>query len=207
MHNNNKQLHSKKLKIIVRNIPSTVTEDDFLKLEPVKQAVEKKIIDWHYFVKGMTYQPAIAYLHFVNQTDLFEFTQKLKVLANNQSNLNGIQVEYAPYQKISTIKAADDQRQGTIEKDDDFVSFLKQMEKPVEKMISADKQLEQQEDQERERPKEAKTTPLLDELKQLRMKARQNVQTIRLLVMHYVAITATEWTWQCSCRKARWQRC
>lgn len=117
-------------------------------------------------------QSAIAYLHFLKPADLFNFSDSVKELALKSETpaLQQMTVEYAPYQKVPNSQKSLEVS-AKIDNDEEFLSFVKNFDKPVEKSLAADRQLEKQEDLERETgisTKEQKVSILVEEIKAAR---------------------------------------
>lgn len=141
-----------KTKVVIRNLPHNLPEKEFFELI----SKYKTKINWSNYIPGQStslyVRPSIAFLNFTNVEDLYEFAKEFDghILITKKGKKHKISVEFAPFQKISDNQiGSDDPRRGTILKDENYLKFLEQLEKPPEKILSAEKQLELQEDEER----------------------------------------------------------
>jgi hypothetical protein len=193
-----------KTKIIVRNLPYNLTQENFIqqlpqkyKMPPTFSTLHPSIIDWFYYAPGSVTNlytlPSVAYLNFTNTDDLVRFSEEVNGMPFSVTTIEAVAstdgvigtentttvkkelkclIEFAPFQKISNdVKGMKDPRMGTIEQDEDYIKFLEEMDKPVQKTtVSAEKQLEISEEKQRELLEASGgvlpevSTPLLDAL-------------------------------------------
>ncbi|XP_075747380.1 UPF3 regulator of nonsense mediated mRNA decay isoform X4 [Rhipicephalus microplus] len=121
-------------KVVVRRLPPTMTEDQFLEqISPVPES------DYMYFVKGdLSLGPhafSRAYINFVNQDEIFIFKEKFDdyIFVDEKGNEYPALVEYAPFQKIPKRRTRKkDPKCGTIEQDPEYIKFLESLEQPEE---------------------------------------------------------------------------
>ncbi|KAJ7274267.1 Smg-4/UPF3 family-domain-containing protein [Mycena rebaudengoi] len=178
---------TERLKTIVRRLPPNLPEDVFW--QSVQAWVSDETVTWKIFYPGKLRKrlnkeniPSRAYIVFKTEEQLAQFSHEYDghlfrdkaggCLAGNESYAV---VEFAPYQKVPPEKKAD-ARSGTIEKDEDFISFLESLnaqssgaEPPtLESLIAANQP-----------PPPPKTTPLLEALKAEKAAQREKETAIR----------------------------
>jgi hypothetical protein len=173
---------------------------------------DPKMVDWFAYRQGIpsfkkhsVYSKSLAYIQFTKKDYLYQFKDEvhgmvLKDIIKQNSGENTVNthskgsgtdlmrcfVEYAPYQGVSNDKkGSNDPREGTIFEDAHYKKFLEELQKPKERMINADKQLELLEEEERKLMEENngilpyQSTPLLDYLINKRKKKEQNSRRLR----------------------------
>ncbi|KIL65246.1 hypothetical protein M378DRAFT_535188 [Amanita muscaria Koide BX008] len=159
---------TERLKTVVRRLPANLPEDVFW--QSVQEWVTDETVLWKVFYPGKSKKrinkeniPSRAYIAFKNEELVAQFSKEYDghVFRDKQGNESQAVVEFAPYQKISPEKKKVDARNATIEKDEDYISFmasLNQVENvepvSVESLIAANQP-----------PPMPKTTPLLEALK------------------------------------------
>ncbi|KAH6939690.1 hypothetical protein HPB50_020623 [Hyalomma asiaticum] len=140
-------------KVVVRRLPPTMTEEQFLEqISPVPES------DYMYFVKGdLSLGPhafSRAYINFVNQDEIFIFKEKFDdyIFVDEKGNEYPALVEYAPFQKIPKRRTRKkDPKCGTIEQDPEYIKFLESLEQPEEVTLpSIDTYIEEIEAREKE---------------------------------------------------------
>ncbi|KAK5662873.1 hypothetical protein OQA88_6284 [Cercophora sp. LCS_1] len=119
--------------------------------------------------------PSRAYLYVTKRENLHAFSetvrtanwQDAKGTFNDQALLYPPSVEFAIYKKVPSHKKRTDNRQGTIDQDEDFMAFLEGLANP-----DAHKEVEQasEETPKGERPT---TTPLIEHLREKAAKAKE----------------------------------
>uniref|UniRef100_A0A1B6MB38 UPF3 domain-containing protein n=1 Tax=Graphocephala atropunctata TaxID=36148 RepID=A0A1B6MB38_9HEMI len=118
-------------KVVVRRLPPSMTEEQFKnQVSPLPE------IDYFYFVPAdMSLMPNAfcrAYINFVDQSDLFIFTQKFDgyVFVDSKGNEFPAIVEFAPFQRIPKNRPnrKKDPKVGTIEADPGFIAFKERLE-------------------------------------------------------------------------------
>ncbi|EKX41097.1 hypothetical protein GUITHDRAFT_142255 [Guillardia theta CCMP2712] len=137
-----------KLKVWIRGLPPAMTEEEFKELLESITPPNNKSIDWQRLVPANKRVPTTtAYLHFSNEEALFGLFSKLdghKFIDAKGREYRAL-IEYAPYQKIPRKKVID-KREGTIEKDADFIAFQEKLESELNmKVESAEAWLERRE--------------------------------------------------------------
>lgn len=111
------------------------------------------------------------YLDFKQPEDVIEFAEFFDghVFVNEKGTQFKTIVEYAPSQRVPKQWSKKDGREGTIEKDPEYLQFLEVLAKPVENLPSAEIQLERKEAERAGTAKEAPiVTPLMDFVRQKR---------------------------------------
>jgi hypothetical protein len=137
-----------KLKLWLRNLPPGLAE------EQLREAVDELApgsltsMDWFRLVPASKQVPSVTvYMHFKSENALYAVHGKLdghKFVDAHSKEWKAI-AEYAPHQKIPRKKVID-RREGTIEKDPDFLSFLEEFEQQRSfKIESAEAWLERRE--------------------------------------------------------------
>uniref|UniRef100_A0A1B6EXS5 UPF3 domain-containing protein n=1 Tax=Cuerna arida TaxID=1464854 RepID=A0A1B6EXS5_9HEMI len=168
-------------KIVVRRLPPSMTEEQFK-----NQVSPLPDIDYFYFVPAdMSLTPNAfcrAYINFVDQADLFIFTQKFDgyVFLDSKGTEYPAVVEFAPFQRIPKNRPnrKKDPKVGTIEADPSFIAFKERLEAESlenKTTVNASKQHFFETSLVPEK-KEAINTPLLDFVKHRRaekQKARE----------------------------------
>uniref|UniRef100_A0A1B6MEL1 UPF3 domain-containing protein n=1 Tax=Graphocephala atropunctata TaxID=36148 RepID=A0A1B6MEL1_9HEMI len=160
-------------KVVVRRLPPSMTEEQFKnQVSPLPE------IDYFYFVPAdMSLMPNAfcrAYINFVDQSDLFIFTQKFDgyVFVDSKGNEFPAIVEFAPFQRIPKNRPnrKKDPKVGTIEADPGFIAFKERLEAEMlenKTAVNASKQHFFETSLIPEK-KEAVNTPLLDFVKHRR---------------------------------------
>ncbi|XP_024964512.1 regulator of nonsense transcripts UPF3-like isoform X2 [Cynara cardunculus var. scolymus] len=111
------------------------------------------------------------YIDFKHPEDVIEFAEFFDghVFVNEKGTQFKTIVEYAPSQRVPKQWSKKDGREGTIEKDPEYLQFLELLAKPVENLPSAEIQLERKEAERAGTAKEAPiVTPLMDFVRQKR---------------------------------------
>jgi len=154
-----------KLKVVVRNLPYFLTEEDFRKA--IGSFMEET--DFFYYVPGSKStrkeKESRAYLHFLSPELIRKFYDSFAghTFVDNKGKEYRCSIEYSPYQKIPKKQSVADTRQGSITEDADFKRFVEQLNKPPEYLPSAEAQYEER--KKKEENEKPKTTPILEELK------------------------------------------
>lgn len=163
-------------KVVIRRLPPTMTEEQFLEqISPVPAN------DYMYFVKGNKslgpHAFSRAYINFVNQEEIFIFKEKFDdyIFVDEKGNEYPAMVEYAPFQKIPKRRSRKrDPKCGTIEQDPEYLKFLESLEQPEEVSLpSIDTYIEEIEAREKEMKANngclKVVTPLIEYLQQKKM--------------------------------------
>ncbi|KIK00982.1 hypothetical protein K443DRAFT_582423 [Laccaria amethystina LaAM-08-1] len=162
------QQSTERLKTVVRRLPPNLPEEVFW--QSVQPWVTEEAVSWKVFYAGKARKrlskeniPSRAYIAFKSEEKLAQFSREYDghLFRDKAGNESYAIVEFAPYQKVPTEKRKPDVRNATIEKDEDYISFLESLnasanaEPPsLEALIASAQQ-----------PPPPKTTPLLEALK------------------------------------------
>ncbi|KAJ3731487.1 Smg-4/UPF3 family-domain-containing protein [Lentinula guzmanii] len=177
--------HTERLKTVVRKLPPNLPEEIFW--QSVQLWVADDTVSWKTYFPGKLRfglnkenVPSRAYIAFKNEEQLALFSREydghLFRDKSGKPSFRAIQVfhsyrctghesqavvEFAPYQKVPSEKKKIDPRNGTIEKDENYISFIESLNasaKPelvsIETLIASTQPVPQ-----------PKTTPLLEALK------------------------------------------
>ncbi|KAF5384129.1 hypothetical protein D9615_003352 [Tricholomella constricta] len=161
-------LGTERLKTVVRRLPPNLPEEIFW--GSVDTWVSEDSVSWKTFYPGKLRKrlnkenvPSRAYIAFRNEEQLALFSREYDghLFRDKAGNEYQAVVEFAPYPKIPSEKKKVDARNNTIEKDEDYISFVESLKasanpEPVsiESLIAASQP-----------PPPPKTTPLLEALK------------------------------------------
>ncbi|KAH7912839.1 Smg-4/UPF3 family-domain-containing protein [Hygrophoropsis aurantiaca] len=159
---------SERLKTVVRRLPANLPEEIFW--QSVQAWVTDDTVTWKMYYPGKQSKrlnkeniPSRAYIAFKEEEQLAMFSREYDghLFRDKAGNESQAVVEFAPYQKIPTEKKKADARNATIEKDEDYISFLETLKAsakaepvPLETLIAA-----------AQPPPPPTTTPLLEALK------------------------------------------
>ncbi|KAG1740497.1 Smg-4/UPF3 family-domain-containing protein [Suillus paluster] len=159
---------TERLKTVVRRLPPNLPEEIFW--QSVQPWVTDDSVTWKVYHSGKLRKrtnqeniPSRAYIAFKNEEVLATFGREYDghLFRDKAGNESQAVVEYAPFQKIPSEKRKADARNATIDKDEDYISFLetlKNAEKAehvsLETLIAASQP-----------PAPPTTTPLLEALK------------------------------------------
>eukprot|EP00891_Asterochloris_glomerata_P007291 jgi/Astpho2/7291/fgenesh1_pg.00113_%23_93_t len=144
-------------KVVLRGLPPTA---DAAEVQAAIDALCAGKYDWFTFVPGKVSNkrtvPAHAFLNFTSAADVLAFTVRMAGRSfGGEGAAKASQwrctVEYAPHQRVPRAVGKPDNREGTLDKDADFLAFKEQLEKGPEPLPSAEAQLERQEAEARER--------------------------------------------------------
>ncbi|KAF8682478.1 Utp21 protein [Rhizoctonia solani] len=172
-----------KLKVVIRRLPPNLPENIFW--QSVAQWVTDESSSWKLYVPGKLRTklnrentPSRAYVEFVTPEAVVAFSRDYNghVFRDKQGNESAAVVEYAPYQKVPHEKRKADAKIGTIETDEDFISFLEALNKPAEPTPDVNELVTQGTTV----IAEPTSTPLLDALK-----AAKEANTIKGYHSHY----------------------
>uniref|UniRef100_A0A0K8SXV1 UPF3 domain-containing protein n=2 Tax=Lygus hesperus TaxID=30085 RepID=A0A0K8SXV1_LYGHE len=161
-------------KVVIRRLPPSMTKDVFVsQISPVPEH------DYLYFVPG---DPTVgnlmgfsrAYINFINQEDLFLFTETYDnyVFVDGKGQEYPAIVEFAPFQRIPKQRSKKkDPLSGCIETDPIYVAFKESLEAAAADAAKPDVTSKQhffETEVTPSAPQEMTTTPLLEFLKQKR---------------------------------------
>ncbi|TIB90017.1 NAD(P)-binding protein [Wallemia mellicola] len=130
-YNNNANEH--KLRVVVRKLPANLPEEIFY--SAVQTWVNSDTVSQSYYSKGKLRAAkeniaSRAYITFKEYAQLLSFHAGFDghLFKDKQGRESRASIEFAPYQRTPQPKQKQDQRQGTIEEDPDFKSFLELLE-------------------------------------------------------------------------------
>eukprot|EP00761_Pharyngomonas_kirbyi_P000295 gb/GECH01000295.1/.p1 GENE.gb/GECH01000295.1/~~gb/GECH01000295.1/.p1 ORF type:complete len:206 (+),score=49.85 gb/GECH01000295.1/:1-618(+) len=156
-------------KLVVRNLPETTQQQTLFDILN-QESIDPNNI-WFPPHSGNKNVYHLGYIH-VNEKDVIRVKNCLEQhrFINDEGREISVRIEYAPYQRLPRDKPRHDERSNTIEDDKDYKAFLEELNRPVERNLPADRQLElQQEERLRMLEKHGgelppETTPILEEL-------------------------------------------
>lgn len=159
-------------KVVLRHLPNTLTQS------ALSEQIDTRFAgryNWFSFRSGKNSRKcqsySRAYIDFKRSEDVIEFAEFFNghVFVNEKGTQFKVIVEYAPSQRVPKQWSKKDGREGTIEKDPEYLEFLESVSKPVENLPSAEIQLERKEAERAGAAKEAPiVTPLMDFIRQKR---------------------------------------
>ncbi|KAL9915529.1 UPF3 regulator of nonsense mediated mRNA decay [Glossina fuscipes fuscipes] len=163
-------------KIIIRHLPPTMTEEDFLKqIDPLPEH------DFYYFAPADwslgSDATCRAYITFKNHNDIFLFRDRFDgyVFVDSRGNEYPAIVEFAPFQGVLKNKSrGGDSKVNTIEQEPHYQQFLKKLEEEREAIAKGNEcKLEFSLDRKKE---EVASTPLLQYLANKKEKRREEAK-------------------------------
>ncbi|XP_038683840.1 regulator of nonsense transcripts UPF3-like isoform X1 [Tripterygium wilfordii] len=155
---------SDRTKVVLRHLPPAISEA--MLMGQVDSAFAGRY-NWVSFCPGKNSQKhqtySRAYIDFKRPEDVFDFAEFFNghVFVNEKGTQFKTIVEYAPSQRVPKQWLKKDGREGTIQKDPEYLEFLEFIAKPVENLPSAEIQLERRE---AERAGAAKDPPIITPL-------------------------------------------
>ncbi|KAG0322385.1 hypothetical protein BGZ97_006999 [Linnemannia gamsii] len=176
-----------KSKIIVRRLPANLPEHVFL--DSIKGLVPDSALDrpttWvagkvsKNPVKANTF--ARAYIYFKNEKLALEFQKAYHghTFVDRHGNEGKAHVEFAPFQKIPREQRKADTKQGTIEEDPDYISFLQSL---TADPTDAEKEMKLPGTEQllKESAINPKSTPLLEALRAQKAAAQAKAQAAKM---------------------------
>ncbi|KAJ6508407.1 Smg-4/UPF3 family-domain-containing protein [Mycena sanguinolenta] len=174
---------NERMKTVVRRLPPNLPEEIFW--QSVQPWVTDETVTWKAFFPGKLRKrlnkenvPSRAYIAFKTEEQLAQFGREYDghLYRDKAGNESYAVVEFAPYQKVPSDKKKVDARSGTLDKDEDYISFLESLNaepsgaEPVslESLIASTRA-----------PSPPKTTPLLEALKAEKAAQREKESAIR----------------------------
>ncbi|KAJ7132920.1 Smg-4/UPF3 family-domain-containing protein, partial [Mycena filopes] len=174
---------TERLKTVVRRLPPNLPEDIFW--QSVQSWVSDETVAWKIYYPGKLRKrlnkenvSSRAYIVFKTEEQLAQFSRDYDghLFRDKAGNESYAVVEFAPYQKAPPEKKKADARSGTIEKDEDYISFIESLSAQpsgaeplsLESLIAANQP-----------PPAPKTTPLLEALKAEKAAQREKETAIR----------------------------
>ncbi|KAI0753310.1 Smg-4/UPF3 family-domain-containing protein, partial [Daedaleopsis nitida] len=136
---------AERLKTVVRRLPPNLPEEIFW--QSVSKWVSEETVTWKSYHPGKFKTrlnkeniPSRAYIAFKDEDILATFSKEYDghLFRDKAGNESIAVVEFAPFQKVPNEKKKADSRAGTIEKDEDFISFLESLKEVSSKPFDAD---------------------------------------------------------------------
>ncbi|EER40879.1 nonsense-mediated mRNA decay protein [Histoplasma capsulatum H143] len=139
------------LKVLIRRLPPGLTAQEFVAVLGDEWKVGNGKIDWFRFKEGKVFKdpakpsrPTRAYLRVTSIPLVDELSEKVRVSAFQDGRNTGRDpillgppsLEYAPYPRVPGSRVRKDGRQGTIDLDSDFITFLESLTNPVTKSVA-----------------------------------------------------------------------
>lgn len=127
---------TERLKTVIRRLPPNLPEDVFW--QSVQAWVTDETATWKVFCPGKLKKrmnkesvPSRAYIAFKNEEALATFSREYDghTFRDKSGNESYAIVEFAPFQKVPVEKRKPDPRINTIDKDEDYISFLESLKK------------------------------------------------------------------------------
>ncbi|KAF8128566.1 Smg-4/UPF3 family-domain-containing protein [Boletus edulis] len=185
---------AERLKTVVRRLPPNLPEEIFW--QSVQAWVTEDTVTWKSYHPGKLRTkrankegiPSRAYIAFKNEALVTHFGRAYDghLFRDKAGNESHAVVEYAPFQKIPTEKKKVDARNNTIDKDEDYLSFIETLKGTtktesvsLEALIAASQP-----------PPHPTTTPLLEALK-AEKSAQKDKEAILRNHAHYKDVTAS----------------
>ncbi|KAF8803356.1 hypothetical protein BYT27DRAFT_7051397, partial [Phlegmacium glaucopus] len=184
--------NNERLKTVVRRLPPNLPEEIFW--QSVQPWVSEDTTVWKIYYPGKLRKrankeniPSRAYIGFKAKEQLALFSREYDGHLFRDKTGAEFQavVEFAPYPKIPSEKRKPDNRNATIEKDEDFISFVESLKRPanaehvtLESLIASTQPIPQ-----------PKSTPLLEALK-AEKSANKDKEAILRNHAHYSQIIA-----------------
>ncbi|EPS57826.1 hypothetical protein M569_16991, partial [Genlisea aurea] len=166
-------------KVVLRHLPPSISESNLVELIDSRFSGR---YHWFAFCPGKSSQKRLkysrAYIGFYKPEDVIEFAAFFNghAFVNEKGAQCKAIVEYAPSQRIPKKPFKKDGREGTIEKDTEYLDFLESLAKPIENLPSAEIQLERKEAERAGAPKDVPVvTPLMQYVRQKRASKRNAV--------------------------------
>ncbi|KTW30180.1 hypothetical protein T552_00657 [Pneumocystis carinii B80] len=138
---------SSRLKVVVRYLPSSLSEEEFK--NSIKECISEEI-EWFTFLPGKIStnrskndRYGRAYIKFKSLETLIGFYKSINrhVFSEEKNKEQKVLVEFAPFQKIPRLeKQKHDVRQGTIDEDPEYIEFQETLKNPNKESQEQNKQ-------------------------------------------------------------------
>jgi regulator of nonsense transcripts 3 len=137
-----------RLKVVVRRLPPGLTKEEFETVIGPAWSFGNGKVDWSDYEHGKISKelgkpskPSTAWLHMTDGVHVSAFGELVKhaqFLDSKNSHQDPVligppYVDYAPNQKVPQNRNRRDAREGTIDKDPDFIAFLESLTNPIQK--------------------------------------------------------------------------
>lgn len=159
-------------KVVLRHLPPSISKSALL--GPIDSVFSGRytLVSFRPGKNSQKHSFSRAYLDFKRPEDVIEFAEFFEghVFVNEKGIQFKTTVEYAPSQRVPKQWSKKDGREGTINKDPEYLEFLEFLAKPAENLPSAEIQLERREAERAGAVKETPiVTPLMDFVRQKRV--------------------------------------
>ncbi|CAN9467124.1 unnamed protein product [Alternaria alternata] len=161
-----------RLKLICRRLPPGLTKAEFVEALGDEWKLGAGKIDWINYRKGKIStdaakpsKPARVYIHVTKQDHVKVLGDHVRTVTFHDATkswqdpalVGPPTLEYAPYPKMPGGRRRNDNRQGTIDQDQDFKDFLESLTNPITKPPAAENEGQKE---------KVKTTPLIEALRE-----------------------------------------
>ncbi|CAI9634046.1 hypothetical protein GT037_005377 [Alternaria burnsii] len=161
-----------RLKLICRRLPPGLTKAEFVEALGDEWKLGAGKIDWINYRKGKIStdaakpsKPARVYIHVTRQDHVKALGDHVRTVTFHDATkswqdpalVGPPTLEYAPYPKMPGGRRRNDNRQGTIDQDQDFKDFLESLTNPITKPPAAENEGQKE---------KVKTTPLIEALRE-----------------------------------------
>lgn len=159
-------------KVVVRHLPHSISESVLREQIDSRFSGRYNLFAFRSAKNSLKCQSyARVYIDFMQPEDVLEFAEFFDghVFVNEKGTQFKTIVEYAPSQRVPKQWSKKDGREGTIDKDPEYLEFVELLAKPVENLPSAEIQLERKEAERAGTAKEGRIiTPLMNFIRQKR---------------------------------------
>ncbi|KAE8842800.1 hypothetical protein HRS9139_02097 [Pyrenophora teres f. teres] len=161
-----------RLKLICRRLPPGLTKAEFIEALGDEWKLGAGKIDWINYRKGKIStdaakpsKPARAYIHVTKQEHVKVLGDHVRTVTFHDATkswqdpvlVGPPTLEYSPYPKMPGGRRRNDNRQGTIDQDQEFKDFLESLTNPITKPAAAENEGQKE---------KVKTTPLIEALRE-----------------------------------------
>ncbi|KAG9387163.1 Smg4-UPF3 multi-domain protein [Pyrenophora tritici-repentis] len=161
-----------RLKLICRRLPPGLTKAEFIEALGDEWKLGAGKIDWINYRKGKIStdaakpsKPARAYIHVTKQDHVKVLGDHVRTITFHDATkswqdpvlVGPPTLEYAPYPKMPGGRRRNDNRQGTIDQDQEFKDFLESLTNPITKPAAPENEGQKE---------KVKTTPLIEALRE-----------------------------------------
>lgn len=162
-----------RLKLVLRRLPPGLTKAEFDAVVGDEWKVGAGKVDWFNYRKGKISRdaakpskPSRAYYHVLKQDFVTQLGDHVRALTfhdaakswQDPALVGAPTLEFAPYPKMPGGRRRNDNRQGTIDQDQDFKDFLESLTNPISKPAAPEG--------EQAKDVKVKTTPLIEALRE-----------------------------------------
>eukprot|EP00976_Prorocentrum_cordatum_P052291 1055290-Prorocentrum_minimum.AAC.1 len=139
-------------KLVIRKLPPNLSQEAF------QDTIGETFLappTWFAYTQGKVGHKRTvhsrAYINLKTPEDVLEFCEQFQnhLFVNERGHQFRAHIEFAPSQKVPKARQRRDPREGTIEKDPDYLKFVEELSKPEEQLPSAEVQLEKRDAEEK----------------------------------------------------------